>query len=269
MPKRIDLAYSNEHWNLLQHLAQKLKLKNDAAIARALGTSQPIISKVRNSRSVLSSMLLMRILDVLSITTAELRELLGEGAYQNVVWSKESKSLGLSFKLMDADPAWTIQTEVVSALTTMLRQHGYALLKTGQRSGKTVIETRVANRLNAENVYLFSRSPIIAQMFPEYMNVIRNPLPDVKDQFPPNSVVIIDEAFWMPGSFTHFEQARQLDIPVLVVGSNGPEYRDEWATLPHALSYSTWEINPMVTREELQPLYEQDWAKAERDFEAF
>lgn len=64
--------------NLLGSLIGKLKLKNDAALSRALEVSPPVISKIRHRRLPVTASLLIRMHEVSALSITELRELLGD-----------------------------------------------------------------------------------------------------------------------------------------------------------------------------------------------
>lgn len=63
---------------LLDHLIKKLDLKNDAALARALGVASPVVSKVRHGRLPVGATLLISMHEVSDIPLKELRELMGD-----------------------------------------------------------------------------------------------------------------------------------------------------------------------------------------------
>jgi plasmid maintenance system antidote protein VapI len=63
---------------LLDALLEKLHLKNDAALARALEVAPPIISKVRHRRLPVGASLLIRMHEVSDLSVSQLRELLGD-----------------------------------------------------------------------------------------------------------------------------------------------------------------------------------------------
>lgn len=63
---------------LLDTLIQNLKLKNDAALSRALEVAPPVISKVRHRRLPVGASLLIRMHEVSEISIRELRELMGD-----------------------------------------------------------------------------------------------------------------------------------------------------------------------------------------------
>jgi len=63
---------------LLDALIVHLKLKNDAALARALEVAPPVISKIRHRRLAVSAALLIRMHEVSDITIGDLRYLMGD-----------------------------------------------------------------------------------------------------------------------------------------------------------------------------------------------
>jgi plasmid maintenance system antidote protein VapI len=63
---------------LLDALIEKLNLKNDAALARALEIAPPIISKIRHRRLPVGASLLIRMHEVTSLSIADLRMLMGD-----------------------------------------------------------------------------------------------------------------------------------------------------------------------------------------------
>ena len=68
--------YDPDH--LLASLIGKLKLKNDAALSRALEVSPPVISKIRHRRLPVTGSLLIRMHEVTNLSIGELRGLLGD-----------------------------------------------------------------------------------------------------------------------------------------------------------------------------------------------
>lgn len=64
--------------NLLNSLIQKLAIKNDAALSRALEVAPPVISKIRHRRLPIGASLLIRMHEVANLSIAELRELMGD-----------------------------------------------------------------------------------------------------------------------------------------------------------------------------------------------
>ena len=63
--------------NLLDSLIEKLHLKNDAALSRALEVAPPVISKIRHRRLPVGASLLIRMHEVSNLTIRELRVLMG------------------------------------------------------------------------------------------------------------------------------------------------------------------------------------------------
>src|ERR1700710_1292962 len=63
---------------LLDALIEKLHLKNDAALSRALEVAPPVISKIRHRRLPVGASLLIRMHEVTDLSIAELRGLMGD-----------------------------------------------------------------------------------------------------------------------------------------------------------------------------------------------
>ena len=63
---------------LLDALIQKLNLKNDAALSRALEVRPPVISKIRHRTLPVGASLLIRMHEVSDLSIAELRQLMGD-----------------------------------------------------------------------------------------------------------------------------------------------------------------------------------------------
>ena len=64
--------------NLLDSLIERLNLKNDAALSRALEVAPPVISKIRHLRLPVGASLLIRMHEVSDLTIRELRTLMGD-----------------------------------------------------------------------------------------------------------------------------------------------------------------------------------------------
>lgn len=64
--------------NLLGSLIGRLKLKNDAALSRALEVAPPVISKIRHRRLPVGASLLIRMHEVTNLSIEELRVLMGD-----------------------------------------------------------------------------------------------------------------------------------------------------------------------------------------------
>jgi len=64
--------------NLLDSLIERLNLKNDAALSRALEVAPPVISKIRHRRLPVGASLLIRMHEVSDLTIRELRVLMGD-----------------------------------------------------------------------------------------------------------------------------------------------------------------------------------------------
>lgn len=63
---------------LLDALIDHLRLKNDAALSRALEVAPPVISKIRHRRLPVGAALLIRMHEVSDLTIRDLRYLLGD-----------------------------------------------------------------------------------------------------------------------------------------------------------------------------------------------
>lgn len=63
--------------NLMDLLIDKMKLKNDAALARALGVAPPVVSKTRSGSVGMSTTMLVRMSDASGLTINYLREQVG------------------------------------------------------------------------------------------------------------------------------------------------------------------------------------------------
>lgn len=64
----------------LDGLITLLKLKNDAALARAIAVSPPAVSKLRHGRLPVTATLLLRLHDYTGLSIAELRAMLYRNA---------------------------------------------------------------------------------------------------------------------------------------------------------------------------------------------
>src|ERR1700757_4586179 len=71
-----QLAYDPN--NLLDALIEKLALKNDAALSRALEVAPPVISKIRHRRLPVGASMLIRMHEVSDLSIRDLRELMGD-----------------------------------------------------------------------------------------------------------------------------------------------------------------------------------------------
>ena len=71
-----QVAYDPNH--LLDSLIEKLRLKNDAALSRALEVAPPVISKIRHRRLPVGASLLIRMHEVSDLSIRELRVLMGD-----------------------------------------------------------------------------------------------------------------------------------------------------------------------------------------------
>jgi hypothetical protein len=63
---------------LLDALIERLQLKNDAALSRALEVAPPVISKIRHARLPVGASLLIRMHEETGLSIRELRDLMGD-----------------------------------------------------------------------------------------------------------------------------------------------------------------------------------------------
>lgn len=63
---------------LLDTLLEKMNLKNDAALSRALEVAPPVISKIRHRRLPVGASLLIRMHEVSNMSIRDLRDLMGD-----------------------------------------------------------------------------------------------------------------------------------------------------------------------------------------------
>ena len=73
-----DVPSTYDPNNLLTSLIGKLRLKNDAALARTLQVGPPVISRIRHRRLPVGALLLMRMHEVSGLSIEALRELMGD-----------------------------------------------------------------------------------------------------------------------------------------------------------------------------------------------
>ena len=82
----IDMNSDSESDELLQYnpnrlldtLIENLRLKNDAALSRALEVAPPVISKIRHHRLPVGASLLIRMHETTGMSIRELRDLMGD-----------------------------------------------------------------------------------------------------------------------------------------------------------------------------------------------
>lgn len=91
-----QLAYDPN--NLLDSLIEKLHLKNDAALSRALEVAPPVISKIRHRRLPVGASLLIRMHEVSDLTIRDLRILMGDRREKFRISDKQfkPKQMGVS-----------------------------------------------------------------------------------------------------------------------------------------------------------------------------
>jgi hypothetical protein len=86
--------YDPDH--LLATLIERLNLKNDAALSRALEVSPPVISKIRHRRLPVTASLLIRMHEVSTLSIKELRLLMGDRRQKFRISDKHFKPKSVS-----------------------------------------------------------------------------------------------------------------------------------------------------------------------------
>ena len=76
---------------LLDTLINNLRLKNDAALSRALEVAPPVISKIRHKRLTVGASLLIRMHEVSNISIKDLRFLMGDRRAKFRISDKQGK----------------------------------------------------------------------------------------------------------------------------------------------------------------------------------
>jgi hypothetical protein len=93
-PNSVEQGHYNPN-HLLETLIQKLNLKNDAALSRALEVAPPLISKIRHRRLPVGASLLIRMHEVSNLSINELRELMGDRRNKFRISDKQFKPKGM------------------------------------------------------------------------------------------------------------------------------------------------------------------------------
>jgi hypothetical protein len=83
---------------LLDALIEKLHLKNDAALSRALEVAPPVISKIRHRRLPVGASLLIRMHEVSDLSIRELRVLMGDRREKYRISDKQFKPKSLDIQ---------------------------------------------------------------------------------------------------------------------------------------------------------------------------
>lgn len=84
-----DIQYDPDR--LLDALIEKLHLKNDAALSRALEVAPPVISKIRHRRLPVGASLLIRMHEVSDLSIRDLRILMGDRREKYRISDKQFK----------------------------------------------------------------------------------------------------------------------------------------------------------------------------------
>lgn len=170
--------------------------------------------------------------------------------------SKTQNSFKANERLLQNPPKlYALQETVVNDSLARLAADNYALLKLGQRSGKTLMASEIIRRGDYKYVYVFG---LYKEVFSTYSPVSgyfcgrKIPRSLVEGEIE-NAVALIDEAMWLEDSYDIFNEVRQY-VPTIAISSNGPEYiiDKRWKTVS-GISHATWELNACIpNREQLE-----------------
>lgn len=86
---------------LLEALIERMNLKNDAALSRALAVSPPVISKIRHRRLPVTGSLLIRMHEVTNMSIQELRQIMGDRRGKFRISEKQFKPKDASAQASD------------------------------------------------------------------------------------------------------------------------------------------------------------------------
>ena len=81
---------------LLAALIKRMRLKNDAALSRALEVAPPVISKIRHRRLPIGASLLIRMHEVCELSISDLRILMGDRRGKFRISDKQFKPRGIT-----------------------------------------------------------------------------------------------------------------------------------------------------------------------------
>jgi plasmid maintenance system antidote protein VapI len=87
--------------NLLDALIERLSLKNDAALARALEVAPPLISKLRHKNLPVGGAILIRMHEVSGLSVRQLRMLMGDRRQKFRISDKQFKPKESSAPLLN------------------------------------------------------------------------------------------------------------------------------------------------------------------------
>ncbi len=169
------------------------------------------------------------------------------------------------------------QQSAFCLLKADLEQKNYAILKAGMRSGKNLIAAAIVEQVPHVHLVVLSQYKDMAHhVLPRDLMFSRNQLPALfslpkREHLtnPDETLVIVDNVFWTPGSRKVFDLMLELGYKVFAFGSNGPEYvKGNWAALG-GHGYATWELNLDLSRDQAVAIAGRDSAKFERDFGKF
>lgn len=77
-PNTDAVEYQYDPNTLLDEIIKQLRIRNDAALSRALEVAPPVISKIRHLRLPVGASMLIRMHEVTDISIKDLRALMGD-----------------------------------------------------------------------------------------------------------------------------------------------------------------------------------------------
>ena len=152
----------------------------------------------------------------------------------------------------------------------------FALLKAGQRGGKTVVAAKTAIQGGFKNVALVTQSAEYSKSvlsgFVELAGQGRSyhaGVPPESWKYSSSALIVFDEAMWVKNSYQQFRELLEQfpKAKTLVISSRGPEYDADirWRVTA-GYSASAWDLNPNLTFKDLAEHYERDPVTFIRDY---
>lgn len=162
-------------------------------------------------------------------------------------------------------------------------EHSIAVRKSfvyeaGMRAGKTELMRAIVRSIlernlqrpvywvgTTANVARDSAGDLISSEFCLGPNQLRSLLDSKGSDIPDNALFVMDDVFWMDRGEALFKQLTSASPPYLVV-AYGSRSDTPWQIDAYIPKFSTWEMNPDVSADDLAGWFVQDRKKAERDF---
>lgn len=77
MSKKAAEEFQYNASGLLDHLLERCKLKNDAALARHFEVAPPVLSKLRHNRMPVGDSFILKCIEIVGMTAPEIRAYIG------------------------------------------------------------------------------------------------------------------------------------------------------------------------------------------------